>query len=134
MYYPDYFTADDIMEFEYEYNRHLDLQDPESEVSVNARINEIVEEEREMSMSDLVIDIQNDILAGVLSFAEIAQKHEVPSSWVNEAWDLLCEQEAEAEQYAGYHDELERDHDEAYEPDYGDSWYDDQYELEADYI
>jgi hypothetical protein len=27
------------------------------------------------------------------------------------------------------HDELERDHDEPYEPDYGDSWYDDQYDL-----
>jgi len=29
-----------------------------------------------------------------------------------------------------YYDELERDHDEPYEPDYGDSWYEDQYHLE----
>ena len=49
-----------------------------------------------MSMRDLVIDIQSDILAEVLSFQEIAQKHEVPVAWVNEAWDMLCEQEAEA--------------------------------------
>lgn len=134
MYYPEDFTADDIAEFEYEYNRYLDLQDPDSEVSVNARIDEIVEEEREMSMRDLIIDIQDDILQGVLSFQAIAEKHEVPVSWVNEAWDMLCEQEAEAERFAGYHDELERDHDEPYEPDYADSWYDEQYELDTDYI
>ena len=29
----------------------------------------------------------------------------------------------------GYYDELERDHDEPYEPELNDSWYDDQYEL-----
>ena len=135
MNYPDYFTADEIAEFEYEYNRWLDLQDPDSEVSVNARIDEIVEEEREMSMSDLMIDLQDEIRLGALSFAEIARKYEVPTSWVQEAWDELCEQEAEAEQYAGHsYDELERDHDEAYEPDYCDSWYDEQYELDTDYV
>ena len=136
MVYPDYFTEQDIMEFEYEYNRYLDLQDPESPESVNARIDEIVNEEREITMRDLIIDIQEEIILGVLSFAEIAQKYEVPMSWVNQAWDILCEQEAEAEQFfdQGFHDELERDHDEPYEPDYGDSWYDDQYELDADYI
>lgn len=135
MIYPDYFTADDIAEFEYEYNRYLDLQDPHSAVSVNARIDTIVEEEREMSMSDLMIDLQDEVRLGALSFAEIAAKYEVPVSWVNEAWDELCQQEAEAEQYAGYsYDELERDHDEAYEPDYGDSWYEDQYELDTDYV
>ena len=85
-------------------------------------------------MSDLLIDIQDEIELGVLSFPQIARKYDVPLSWVTDTWEGLCEQEAEAEQYAGYHDELERDHDEAYEPDYGDSWYDDQYELEADYI
>ena len=26
-----------------------------------------------------------------------------------------------------YHDHMERDHDESYEPDYSDSWYDEQY-------
>lgn len=133
MHYPEDFTADDIMEFEYEYNRHLDREDPNSLIAVNEELQLIANEEREMSVRDLIIDIQNDILAGVLNFSEIAFKHEVPLSWVNEAWDELCEQEAEAERFAGYHDELERDHDEPYEPDYGDSWYDDQYELDTDY-
>jgi len=83
-------------------------------------------------MRDLIIDIQSDIVSGELSFQEIAQKHEVSLSWVNEAWEMLCEQEAHmAEHVAGYHDELERDHDEPYEPDYGDSWYEDQYDLDS---
>ena len=81
MHYPEYFTADDIAEFEYEYNRYLDLQDPHSTASVNAECRRVAEEQQDV-----------------------------------------------------YYDELERDHDEQYEPDYGDSWYDDQYELEADYI
>ena len=81
-----------------------------------------------MSMSDLMIDLQDEIRLGSLSFVEIARKYQVPASWVNEAWDQLCQQEAEAEQVQGFHDELERDHDEAYEPDC-DSWYDEQYEL-----
>lgn len=29
MQYPQYFTAEDIMEFEYEYNHYLDMLDPE---------------------------------------------------------------------------------------------------------
>ena len=128
MQYPEYFTADDIMEFEFEYNRYLDRDDPNSFVAVNEELQLIANEEREMSMRDLIIDIQNDILAGVLSFAEIAVKHEVPTSWVNEAWDLLCEQEAEAQANQSY-DELERDHDEPYEPELNDSWYEDQYDL-----
>ena len=61
------------MEFEHEYNRYLDLQDPQSFEAVNAEL---------------------QVLA---------------------------------------HDELERDWDEPYEPDLGDSWYDDQYELDTDY-
>lgn len=32
-----------------------------------------------------------------------------------------------------YHDHMERDHDEAYEPEINDSWYEDQYELDTDY-
>ena len=35
-------------------------------------------------MSELVIDIQEDLEKGILSFAEIAAKHEVPASWVSE--------------------------------------------------
>lgn len=74
MYYPADFTADDIMEFEYEMNRYIDLQDPHSLASINAELQDIS------------------------------------------------------------YDELERDCDEQYEPDYGDNWYDDQYELDTDYI
>ena len=36
-------------------------------------------------MGDLMIDIQNDIELGVLTFHQIADKHLVPFSWVNEA-------------------------------------------------
>lgn len=133
MHYPADFTADDIMEFEYEYNRYLDLQDPDSEVSVNARIDEIVEEERELTMRDLIISLQEELSLGVLSFSEIARKYEVPTSWVQEAWDLLCEQEEDIESPA-YHDELERDWDEPYECEINDNWYDEQYEVDADYV
>jgi hypothetical protein len=36
-------------------------------------------------MSDLMIDIQNDINRGELSFHQIADKHLVPFSWVDAA-------------------------------------------------
>ena len=74
MQYPDYFTAEDIMEFEYEYSRYLDLQDPRSAESINAELQVIA------------------------------------------------------------HDELERDWDEPYEPETNDNWYDEQYELDTDYL
>lgn len=87
-------------------------------------------------MSDLLIDIQDEIQLGVLSFPQIARKYDVPLSWVTDTWEGLCEQEAEAERQfdQGFHDEFERDHDEQYEPDIGNSWYEDQYELDSDYI
>lgn len=47
MTYPEDFTADDIMEFEYEYNRWIDLQDPTSLESINTELQFISEEERE---------------------------------------------------------------------------------------
>lgn len=37
-------------------------------------------------MSELMIDIQNDLIEGKLSFAEIAAKHSVPVSWIDETW------------------------------------------------
>jgi len=136
MIYPPEMTKEEIEQFEYEINRIIDIERGEGQFwAVNAELQLIANEERDMSMRDLIIDLQNEILLGALSFREIANKYEVPVAWVDEAWDMLCEQEAEAEQYAGYsHDELERDHDESYEPDYSDSWYDEQYELEADYL
>ena len=81
MQYPEYFTAEDIMEFEYEYDRYLDIE-----------------------------------------------RHEGPFWEINAELQVAADQDREQ-----YYDELERDHDEAYEPDYGDSWYDDQYELDTDY-
>jgi len=48
-------------------------------------------------ISDLCIAIQEDIQLGVLSFPEIATKHGVSEDWVYEAWEMLCEQEAEEE-------------------------------------
>ncbi len=45
-------------------------------------------------MSNLINDLQNDIVAGRLTFAEIASKHEVPVSWVAEVYCEMVEQEA----------------------------------------
>jgi hypothetical protein len=44
-------------------------------------------------MSNLVFDIQKDILDGPLTFAEIASKYEVPVSWVAEVYCEMVEQE-----------------------------------------
>jgi hypothetical protein len=44
-------------------------------------------------MSNLINDLQNDIVAGRLTFAEIAAKHEVPVSWVAEVHCEMVEQE-----------------------------------------
>jgi len=41
MNYPADFTQEDIMEFEYEYNRYLDLQDPNSAESINAELQDL---------------------------------------------------------------------------------------------
>ena len=43
-------------------------------------------------MSELVIDIQEDLEKGILSFAEIAAKHEVPASWVSEVAKAMQDQ------------------------------------------
>ena len=42
-------------------------------------------------MNELAIDIQEDLEKGILSFAEIAAKHEVPASWVVEVADAMRE-------------------------------------------
>jgi hypothetical protein len=44
-------------------------------------------------MSNLVLSLQEDILAGKLTFAEIATKHEVPVSWIAEVYCEMIEQE-----------------------------------------
>jgi hypothetical protein len=46
MIYPEDFTADDIMEFEHEYNRFIDLQDPYSLASINAELQTVAEKQQ----------------------------------------------------------------------------------------
>jgi hypothetical protein len=67
-------------------------------------------------MSDLVSDIQDEIERGELAFSEIAIKFSVPTSWVDEAYDMLQEQYAEEDARPG--------------PDYDDSWNDIEYDME----
>ena len=43
MRYPEYFNDADIMEFEYEYNRYIDLQDPTSITSINAECQRVAD-------------------------------------------------------------------------------------------
>ena len=45
-------------------------------------------------MSNLVLSIQEDILDGRLTFAEIATKHEVPVSWIAEVHCEMIETES----------------------------------------
>lgn len=45
-------------------------------------------------MSNLALSIEEDILAGELTFAEIATKHEVPVSWVAEVYCEMIETES----------------------------------------
>jgi hypothetical protein len=50
-------------------------------------------------MSDLMLDIQNDIELGELTFHQIADKYLVPFSWVDEAAKELMAQYAEVDSY-----------------------------------
>ena len=43
MTYPEDFTADDIMEFEYEWERICDLADPHSLISINAELQRVAQ-------------------------------------------------------------------------------------------
>ena len=45
-----------------------------------------------MNDQNLIFNIQDDILLGLLSFRKIAEKYGVSLSVVNLAWDELCEQ------------------------------------------
>jgi hypothetical protein len=55
-------------------------------------------------MSDLQISIQDDLNAGLLSFAEIAEKHEIPFEWVDNVAAEMAEQ---------YNDSMDGDFDSA---------------------
>jgi hypothetical protein len=52
MNYPEDFTADDIMEFEYEWERYCDLADPYSLASINAECAAVAEQQREAELID----------------------------------------------------------------------------------
>lgn len=52
MIYPEYFTAEDIMEFEYEYNLYSDLQDPYSLASINRELQVVADLQREQELVD----------------------------------------------------------------------------------
>lgn len=55
MYYPDYFTAEDIMEFEYEMNRFIDMAREEGQFwAVNAELQIVAEELREQELVDML--------------------------------------------------------------------------------
>ena len=58
-------------------------------------------------MSELMIDIQNDIELGELSFHQIADKHLVPFSWVDSAAKELMAQYAEVDADPG---DMDGDH------------------------
>ena len=45
-------------------------------------------------MKNLILSLQEDILEGRLSFAEIATKHEVPVSWIAEVYCEMIETES----------------------------------------
>lgn len=46
-------------------------------------------------MSELILDLQEAIAEGYLSFGEIARRFEVPLSWVVEAAEMIGEAEEE---------------------------------------
>jgi len=51
MFYPEYFTKEDIEEFEYEYSRYLELQDPHSLASINAECQAVAQQQQEDEFS-----------------------------------------------------------------------------------
>jgi len=59
-------------------------------------------------MRDVIIGIQEDIERGLLTFQQIANKHQVPLDWV----DIAC-----GELMENYQDQI------------NDNWYDEQFEL-----
>ena len=56
MQYPEDFTAEDIMEFEYEYNLYIDLQDPYSLASANAECQVVAQEQQAKEIAERMVD------------------------------------------------------------------------------
>ncbi len=50
MTYPEDFTAEDIMEFEYEWERYCDLADPHSLASINVELQIVAETQRQKEL------------------------------------------------------------------------------------
>jgi hypothetical protein len=48
MLYPDYMTAEDIMEFEYEYNRMRDIQEGVGFWAINAELQVVAKKQQEL--------------------------------------------------------------------------------------
>jgi hypothetical protein len=48
MFYPDHMTADDIIEFEYEYNRLRDIQEGVGFWEINAELQVVAKEQQEL--------------------------------------------------------------------------------------
>lgn len=69
MNYPADFTREDIMEFEYEYNRWLDLQDPNSFEAVNAELQELAHDELERDWDE-------------------SYEHEINDNWYDEQFEV----------------------------------------------
>jgi len=51
MFFPDYFTADDIMQFEYEYARYLAIENNEGDFwAVNAELQVVAQEQHQQDL------------------------------------------------------------------------------------
>lgn len=46
-----------------------------------------------MKLKDQIIDIECDIREGKLTISQIAEKYDVPTYFVNDVWDFMCETE-----------------------------------------
>lgn len=44
-------------------------------------------------MSDIVIQVQDEIRLGILGFGKIAEKYNVSLHFVNSVWEQMCEEE-----------------------------------------
>lgn len=76
------------------------------------------------TLSDMALDIEHDLLYSDLTLDQIAAKYDIPESeFVRLAHEFYQDVS---------HDHLERDHDESYIPE--DNWYDEQYELDTNYL
>lgn len=46
-------------------------------------------------IKEVIFDIEQDIRSQLYEFPTIASKHNVPVSFVNQVWELMCQQEAQ---------------------------------------